>query len=93
MPIPNNIKHNHIVKVIDQIENGKTIPKRRGIRVYFCSYNGNQYPVKLLISWGHEIYNGQEYPSENFITTEAVEYLQNHGFQIGEIKAIHRNIH
>jgi hypothetical protein len=88
MAIPHNINHNHILTVIDQIDIGRPIPKRRGIQVYFCSYNGNQYPVKLLISWGHEIYNGQEYPSASFITTEAVQYLQNLGFQIGVIQAI-----
>jgi len=93
MSIPNYINHNHIVTVIEQIDNGRPIPTRRGIRVYFCIYNGNQYPVKLLISLGHEIYNGQEYPSANFNATEAVEYLQNLGFQIGDVRAIQRNIH
>jgi|LakMenEpi03Aug12_release.lakeMendotaPanAssembly.Ray.scaffolds.fasta_scaffold2912295_1 hypothetical protein len=82
MFIPKNIKHDHIVTVMNQIDRGRIIPPRRNIRNYYCSHNDHQYPVKLLISWGYEVLTGQEFPSNRFITYEAVQYLNYLGFNI-----------
>jgi hypothetical protein len=85
MAIPNNINHNHIVTVMNEINRGRIIPARQRIRKYYCSHNEHQYPVKLLISWGHEALTGQELLSGRFITNEAVRYLRNLGFLIEAI--------
>jgi hypothetical protein len=85
MAIPNNINHEHIITVMNQIDLGRIIPPRRNIRNYYCSHNEHQYPVKLLISWGHEILTGHEFPSNRFITNEAIQYLHNLGFRIETI--------
>ena len=85
MPIPNNIERAHILNVMNQINNGRQIPAMRRARTVACSENGIIYPVKLLISWGNEIPNRQEFPSKQFITTEAVVYLSNLGFNIVNI--------
>ena len=85
MAIPNNINHNHIVTVMNEINHGRIIPARRRIRNYYCSHNEHQYPVKLLISWGHEALTGQELLSERFNAHEGVRYLRNLGFLIEAI--------
>jgi hypothetical protein len=85
MAIPNNINHNHIVTVMNEINRGRIIPARQRIRKYYCSHNEHQYPVKLLISWGHEVLTGHEFPSNRFITNEAIQYLHNLGFRIETI--------
>lgn len=85
MAIPTNITRNHIIDVINQINNGRQIPKNRQSKGVTLRYNNAPYPVKLLISWGNEIANGQEFPSKAFVTQEAVRYLTALGFEIVNI--------
>ena len=85
MAIPQNITRNHINEVINQINNGRQIPNRRHARGVALRLANINYPVKLLISWGNEIPNGQELPSQAFITQEATLYLVDLGFEIVNI--------
>jgi hypothetical protein len=82
MAIPNNITRNHIIQVINQIDNRRQIPSIRLAREVALRFNEINYPVKILISWGHEIASGQELPYTSFITQEAVRYLTDLGFEI-----------
>ena len=82
MSIPINITRNHINDVIHQINNGRQIPNRRRARGVALRLANINYPVKILISWGNEIPNGQELPAQEFITQEATRYLVDLGFEI-----------
>jgi hypothetical protein len=82
MAIPNSITRNHVIQVINQIDNRRQIPSIRLPRKVALRFNKNNYPVKILISWGHEIASGQELPYTSFITQEAVRYLTDLGFEI-----------
>jgi hypothetical protein len=47
--------------------------------------NNENYPVKILISWGHEVSTGQELPYNLFVSQEAVRFLTGLGFEIVNI--------
>jgi hypothetical protein len=82
--IPDYITREHVELAIQKI-NINGIPKMRNARTWAVSYENKKYPVKLLISWGHESYNGQELDSHKFISTEARIYLHNLKFTIVKI--------
>jgi hypothetical protein len=82
LAIPANITRNHIIQVVNQIDNGREIPSIRLARQVALRFNQTNYPVKILISWAHEISTGQELPYSSFITQEAVRYLTDLGFEI-----------
>jgi hypothetical protein len=82
LAIPTNITRNHIIQVVNQIDNGRQIPTNRVVRKVALRFNQTNYPVKILISWAHEIASGQELPYSSFITQEAVRYLTDLGFEI-----------
>jgi hypothetical protein len=85
MPIPQNITRTQILEVINQINQGRQIPNRRNARKVALRINGRNYPVKILISWGHEIATGQELEYNLFVTQEATLFLRNLGFDAVEI--------
>jgi hypothetical protein len=85
MPIPQNITRTQILEVINQINQGRLIPKRRSARKVALRNNDKNYPVKILISWGHEMATGQELNYNLFTTQEATVYLRNLGFDVVEI--------
>ena len=85
MAIPQNITRNHINEVINQINNGRQIPSIRLARRVALSLNNENYPVKILISWGHEVSTGQELPYNLFVSQEAVRFLTALGFEIVNI--------
>ena len=85
MPIPNNITRANINEVINQINQGRQIPNRRNARKIALRLNGRNYPVKILISWGHEMVTGQELEYNLFVTQEATVFLRNLGFNVVEI--------
>lgn len=85
MPITQNITRAQILEVINQINQGRLIPNRRNARKVALRDNDRNYPVKILISWGHEIATGQEFEYNLFVTQEATAYLRNLGFDIVEI--------
>ena len=82
MPIPNDIQRSHVLDVIRQIDAARIIPSRRHARKVALRFNQRDYPVKILISWGHEVVTGQELGYDLFVTQEAVKYLTNLGFAI-----------
>lgn len=82
MPIPNTITRDHVLTVINQIDNGRIIEPQRNFRTQALFYNNRPYPVKILISWANEIPNHQELLSTEFIADEAVRYLVNLGFTV-----------
>lgn len=82
MAIPNSITRNHIIQIINQINNERQIPTRRLPRRVALRFNNENYPVKVLISWGHEVATGQDLPYNLFVSQEAVKYLTFLGFEI-----------
>ena len=86
MAIPNNITRNHIIQVINQIDNGRQIPTKRLPRRVALRFNNENYPVKILISWGHEVATGQELLYNSFTSQEAVRYLTDLGFEIVRLR-------
>lgn len=86
MPIPNVITSASILQVIEQLEtNQRQIPARRRARRLALFHNGNHYPVKLLISLGHEVVAVNELDSSLFTAHEARTYLRAIGFEIVDI--------
>jgi hypothetical protein len=82
MAIPAHISKKHIIQIINQIDKGRSIERKRLERKVALRYNGNNYPVKILISWANELVTGQEFPSKLFVTQEATRYLSELGFEI-----------
>lgn len=82
MAIPNNITRNHVIQVINQINNERQIPTRRLPRRVALRFNNENYPVKVLISWGHQVATGQELLYNSFTSQEAARYLTVLGFEI-----------
>jgi hypothetical protein len=85
MPIPQNITRAQILEVINQINQGRQIPNRRNARKVALRSNGRNYPVKIIISWAHELATGQELEYHLFVTQEATAYQRNLGFDVVEI--------
>ena len=83
MPIPHNIKREHIFQAILKIKKDG-IPPRRGIREWGLEYEDETYPCKLLISWANIYANGEELDSDatNFQTYMAQDHLKSLGFTI-----------
>ena len=85
MAIPQNITRNHINEVINQINNGRQIPSIRLPLRVALRLNNENYPVKILISCGHEVSTGQDLPYNLFVSQEAVRFLTALGFEIVNI--------
>ncbi len=85
MAIPTHIFKNHIIQIIKQIDNGRSIETKRLARKVAIRHNQKDYPVKILISWANELVTGQEFPSKLFVTQEACKYLKELGFEIVKI--------
>jgi 5-methylcytosine-specific restriction protein B len=86
MAIPPGIQREHIFQAMIKIKR-TGIPTRRDAREWAAVYEGDQYPCKLLISFGHFYAFGSELdpnPS-NFNTYMAQDYLSDLGFQIIEV--------
>jgi len=83
MPIPPNIEREHIFQAMLKIKRDD-VPPGRGPRVWAVAYEGEEFPCKLLISWGNLYANGVELdPDPNiFTTTDSRDYLIRKGFQI-----------
>ena len=82
MAIPKSITRNHVIQVINQIDNGRQIPSKRLPRKVALRFKETNYPVKILISWGYEVATGQDLIYSSFVTQEAVRYLTSLGFEI-----------
>jgi hypothetical protein len=83
MPIPDNIKREHIFQAMLKIER-EGIPPRREPRKWAVDYEGTIYPCKLLISWGNLYANDEELDPDpnNFTTYDAQEYLTEKKFNV-----------
>ena len=83
MPIPKNIKREHIFQAMLKIK-AEGVPDGRGPRAAALMYEGNRYPCKLLISWGNIYANGEDLDPDpnNFQTNMAKAYLSKLGFTI-----------
>lgn len=83
MPIPQNITREHIFQAMLKTKR-EGIPPHRGAREWALRYENENYPCKLLISWGNYYANGIELNPDpaNFQTYMAQEFLQDLGFEI-----------
>jgi hypothetical protein len=83
MPIPKNIKREHIFQAMLKIHR-EGIPVGRHPREWAVQYEGDKFPCKLLISWANIYANGIELDTNpsNFQTNMAIEYLTIIGFDI-----------
>lgn len=83
MPIPNNITREHVFRAIIRIIK-EDVPDKRDFRKWALEYDGDLYPVKLVISWANVYPNGEELdPSpDNFTTYMAQRYLKKLKFNI-----------
>ncbi|MEZ0543134.1 hypothetical protein [Fibrella arboris] len=83
MPIPANIRREHIFQAMLRIKR-EGVPNGREPSQWVLNYEGDDYPCKLLISWLNIYANGQELnPNHNnFQTDMARRFLTNLGFTI-----------
>jgi hypothetical protein len=86
MPIPKNIKKEHVLKAIIKIQHDG-LPIRSKPRKFAVKYERLELPCKLLISWANIFANGEELDlnPNNFQTDMAKEYLAMLGFEIVKI--------
>lgn len=86
MAIPTNITREHIFRAMLRIVR-ESIPPRRDMREWALDYEGERYPVKLLISWANVYPNGEELDPDpnNFTTYMARDYLEALEFEVLEL--------
>jgi hypothetical protein len=86
--IPENIKKEHIIKAINEIERVGT-PDERCSRKYLLKYNDKYFPPKYTISLANKYVNGKELNSSEFSGgKETNDYLGTLGFKIVGKKSI-----
>ncbi len=87
MPIPDNIKREHVFQAIIKTDR-EGIPPRRNALCYSLVYAGKEYPCKLIISRANLFINGEELDPDprNFTTYHAQDYLEKLGFTIINFK-------
>jgi len=92
--IPNNIRKEHLVKAIEEIEIDG-VRKGRHSSTYDLVYKGKSYPPKLVLSIANKYANGTELNLNYFYGgkgTAAFELLEKEGFEIisknGPVKLI-----
>lgn len=82
--IPKNIRKEHILKAIEEIDR-KGIPKSRESRKFNLLYNWKLYPPKYIISLANKHANGVELNSEVFGGGgKTNDFLRKFGFKISE---------
>ena len=80
--IPKNIKREHIIKAIEEIESSK-IPALRASKKFLLKYNGKDYPPKYVVSLANEYANNKRLSSYDFSGgLETNSLLKNLGFEI-----------
>ena len=80
--ITKNIKKEHILKAIEEIES-TGIPKLRHSKKFVLEHNHKYYPPKYIISLANRFANGVELDSEEFSGgKETNEFLEKLGFRI-----------
>jgi hypothetical protein len=80
--IPQNIKSEHIIQAIEEVERSG-IPKDRSSDGYDLEYNKRYYPPKYIISLANKYANGNELDHSEFSGgSEANNFLESLGFDI-----------
>ena len=80
--IPQNIKSEHILKAIEEVERSG-IPRDRSSDRYDLEYNKKIYPPKYIISLANKYANGNELDHSEFSGgDEANNFLESLGFNI-----------
>jgi len=88
--IPTNIKKEHIIKAIEEIESSK-IPALRTSKKFLLKYNGRSYPPKYVISLANKYANNKKLNPDDFSGgLETNSFLQSLGFKIGGKTAIRK---
>jgi hypothetical protein len=64
--IPSNITEEHIVKAIEEIDNGRPVPPSREQHRHFLKYNGETFPPKFTISLANKYANDTELVPDGF---------------------------
>ena len=82
--IPKNIRKEHILKAIKEIDRSGT-PSARKSRKFYLIYKGKPYPVKYVISLANKYANGEELEHTKFSGgKEANGFLGKLGFKVVE---------
>ena len=84
MMIPKNIKRNHIINAIAELDKDINLLDRRHSTRYDLYFNENFYPPKLVVSIANKYANGNELPADSFITDECLRLLEKLNFMIQE---------
>jgi 5-methylcytosine-specific restriction protein B len=84
MPIPTNIKREHLIKAIEKIDQ-EGIPTHADSSYYDVSFNGKNYPPKLIVSYANLYANGEVLERTSFPGgkgTECFNLLEQNGLEI-----------
>jgi hypothetical protein len=82
--IPKNIKQQHVIQAIDEIERSGVRYHRESVR-YNLIYQGKPYPPKYVLSIANKYANGRELePSEFSGGVETNDFLRELGFSISD---------
>lgn len=79
--IPNNIKKEHIISAIQEIDNSGISNSRRNATEYALFYNDKEYPPKYIISIANKYANNEELSSNDFNSIQSRTFLTNLGFE------------
>jgi hypothetical protein len=80
--ITKNIKREHIIKAIKEIQRSG-VPEGRDSKKFLLEYDGKFYPPKYIISLANKFANGKELDSSEFSGgKESNEFLGNLEFNI-----------
>lgn len=79
--IPNNIKKEHIISAIQEIDNSGISNSRRNATEYALLYNNKEYPPKYIISIANKYANNEELSSNDFNSIQSRTFLTNLGFE------------
>ena len=84
--VPSNLKKEHILKAIEQIEN-EGIEKGSQSSTYDLLYERKRYPPKLVVSWANKYANGEVLTRDLFsggLKSTCFKVLKKEGFEIVE---------
>jgi 5-methylcytosine-specific restriction endonuclease McrBC GTP-binding regulatory subunit McrB len=79
--IPKNIKKEHIISAIQEIDNSGISNSRRNATEYALFYNDKEYPPKYIISLANKYANNEELSSNDFNSIQSRTFLTNLGFE------------
>ena len=81
MPVPNNIRKEHIISAIREVDRSPW-PRRRNPKKHHLLYDGRLYPVKYPLSLASKQAGNEELSPDDFTTNEGQSYLKRLGFTI-----------